>query len=52
VTFHEQRDVVADRSSLEPGVLLFDDAVDLGWFDLRVGREKSAIEMVDDLLFS
>ncbi|MDH6243591.1 hypothetical protein M2432_001226 [Mycobacterium sp. OTB74] len=51
VTFHEQRDEVANWSALEPGVLVFDDAVDLGRFDLLVGRDESAIEFVDDLLF-
>jgi hypothetical protein len=52
MAFHEQRDVVADWSALESGVLLNHDAFDFGWFDLLVLRDKSAENLVDDLLFS
>src|SRR5262245_19170728 len=52
VAFDEQRDEVANRSALEPGVLLLHDAVDLGRLDLLVGRGESAGELVDGLLFA
>src|SRR5215475_11683751 len=52
VAFDEQRDEVADRSSLEPGVLLKHDAIDLGRLNLLVGRGESAGELVDGLLFA
>jgi hypothetical protein len=51
VTFHEQRDEVADWSALVSGVFLYHDALNFGWFDLFVGRDKSAEDFVDDLLF-